>query len=84
MLKLGKITADLENVYERFAREQGDQLNTQELIDAAEFLIKQLPPEVQKHEAVRRGITWVRKAVTAITVIHGRTYVHAPWEKYHK
>ena len=42
--KLDKITAGLENVYTRFAREQHDYLATQELINAAEFLIRQLPP----------------------------------------
>ena len=81
VIKLSKIAAGLESVYERFAREQRDHLNTQELIDAAEFLIKQLPPEMWNHEAVGRGITEVRKAVKAITDIHGRTYAHEPREK---
>jgi hypothetical protein len=81
MLKLGKITAGLEDVYERFAREGRDRLQTQELMSAAEELIKQLPTAVQDREAVKRAIAWVQEAIAAITRIHGRAYDREPGEE---
>ena len=77
MLKLGEITADLEGVYKRFAREQRDQLQTQKLMDAAEALIRQ----VQDREELKPTITWVQEAIAAIAKVHGRTYDDEPGEK---
>jgi Arc-like DNA binding domain len=77
--KLSKITTDLENVYARFARETGDSLATQELMDAAENLVKRLPAaEVRE---LGPAIAWVQKSIAAIAARHGRTYHHEPWEK---
>jgi hypothetical protein len=81
MLKLGKITAELENVYTRYAREGRDHLQTQELMRAAEYLITQLPTEVQDREAVKRAIAWAQEAIEAIARVHGRTYDHEPGEE---
>ena len=77
---LSKITADLENVYERYAREGRDQSQTQELMRAAEHLITltQLPTEVQDREAVNRAIAWVQEAIEAIARVHGRIPTHEP------
>jgi len=74
MLKLGKITADLENVYQRYAREERDRLQTQELMNAAEALIELIPAEIQARKAVKHTIAWVQKAIEAIARVHGRTY----------
>lgn len=79
LLKLGEITAGLEGVYGRFAREGRDRLQTQELINAAEALIRQLPPEVQ--DPLKPTIAWVQEAIEAITRIHGRNSDHEPWEE---
>ena len=82
-LKLGEITADLqdlykqfaEGVYKRFAQEQRDKLQTQELMNAAEALIRQ----VQDREELKPTIAWVQEAIAAITKVHGRTYDDEPW-----
>jgi hypothetical protein len=76
--KLDKITAGLEDVYARFVREGRDRLQAQELMSAAESLIKQLPTEVRDREAVKRAIAWVQEAITAIARVHGRTDVQEP------
>jgi len=72
MPKLNEITTGLENVYRRFAREINDRLQREELMRAAEYLIEQLPTEVQGREAVKSTIAWVRKAIAAIAHEHGR------------
>ena len=69
--KLNEITAGLENVYTRFAREQRDRLQTEDLMRAAEYLIRELPTEVQGREAVKRAIAEVQNAITAIAHVHG-------------
>jgi hypothetical protein len=71
--KLNEITARLENVYTRDARESLDRMQTQDLMDAAEDLIEQLPTEVQGREAVKRAIAEVQNAIAAIAHEHGRT-----------
>jgi predicted transcriptional regulator len=70
--KLNEITAGLENVYTRFARELHDQSLMEDLMRAAEYLIEQLPTEVQGREAVKGAIAWVQNAITAIAHEHGR------------
>lgn len=70
--KLNEITTGLENVYLRLANELRDQLQTQDLMRAAEDLIQQLPTEVQGREAVKRAIAEVQNAITAIAHVHGR------------
>jgi hypothetical protein len=59
MLKLGEITAGLESVYGRFAREKRDRLQTQELMNAAEALVRQ----VQDREELRPTIRWLQEAI---------------------
>jgi hypothetical protein len=81
LVKLNQVAANLENAYQRFAREGRDRLQTQELINAAENMIKQLPTDVQDREAVKRSIAWVQEAIEAIAHIHGRTYDHEPVEE---
>jgi DNA anti-recombination protein RmuC len=71
--KLNEITARLENVYTRDARESLDRMQTQDLMDAAEDLIEQLPTEVQGREAVKRAIAEVQNAIAAIAHEHGST-----------
>jgi thiamine kinase-like enzyme len=71
--KLNEITARLENVHTRDARESLDRMQTQDLMDAAEDLIEQLPTEVQGREAVKRAIAEVQNAIAAIAHEHGRT-----------
>jgi len=70
--KLNEITAGLENIYTRAAREGLDRVQTEDLMCAAEYLIQQLPTEVQGREAVKRAIAWVQNAITAIAHVHGR------------
>jgi hypothetical protein len=79
LLKLEKITTGLETAYGRWAREGRDRSQTQELMNAAEALIRQLPTEVQ--EPLKPTITWVQEAIAAIVKVHGRTYDLEPWEK---
>jgi hypothetical protein len=81
LVKLSRVAADMEGVYQRFARETRDRLQVQELMNAVEELIKQLPTEVQDREAVKRGIDWVQETMKAITRIHGRTYDREPGEE---
>ena len=76
--KINEITAGLENVYLRFAREEGDRLQTEDLMRAAEYLIQQLPNEVQGREAVKRAIAKVQNAITAIADVHGRIQEEEP------
>ena len=57
-----------------------DRLQVQELINAVEALIKQLPTTVQDRE-VKRVIASVQESIAAITRTHGRTYDHEPEEK---
>jgi hypothetical protein len=80
LVKLSQVAADMENVYARYAREQRDHLQTQELMSAAEGLIKELSA-TNVSVAVKRGIAWVQKAIEAIANTHGRTYVHEPWDQ---
>jgi hypothetical protein len=75
-LKLSEITAGFESVYGRFARAERDRLATQELINAVEALIRQLPPEVQ--EPLRPTIKWTEEAIAKIIKVHGRTYDSEP------
>jgi hypothetical protein len=70
--KLNEITAGLEDVYARFAREVLDRSQTEHLMLAAEDLIQQLPTEVQGREAIKRAIAVVQNAITAIAHVHGR------------
>jgi hypothetical protein len=70
--KLNEITAGLENVYLRAAREADEISQTQDLMRAAEDLIQQLPTEVRGREAVKRAIAEVQNAITAVAYIHGR------------
>jgi predicted transcriptional regulator len=77
LLKLEKITAGLETAYGRFARELRDRQQTQELMNAAEALVRQ----VQDREELKPTITWVQEAIAAIAKVHGRTYDLEPWEK---
>ena len=70
--KLNEITAGLEDVWARFVREQHDRLQREDLMRAAEYLIEELPTEVQGREAVKRAIAEVQNAITAIADIHGR------------
>jgi predicted transcriptional regulator len=70
--KLNEITAGLEDVWARFAREGHDRSQTEDLMRAAEYLIEQLPTEVQGREAVKRAIAEVQNAITAIALEHGR------------
>jgi Arc-like DNA binding domain len=81
--KLDKITSDLENVYTRYAREQGDYLQTQELMNAADYLIKELSAsdDVRERTSVKRAIAWVQKSIEAIARVHGRIYEHEPWDQ---
>jgi hypothetical protein len=76
--KLNEITAGLDNVYLRFAREMEDRSLTEELMRAAEELIQQLPTEVQGREAVKRAIAEVQDAITAIADVHGRMQDEEP------
>jgi hypothetical protein len=69
--KLNEVTAGLENVYTRFAREMHDRSQTQALMRAADWLIQELPTEVQGREAVKRAIAAVQNAITAIAHVHG-------------
>jgi predicted transcriptional regulator len=71
--KLNEITAGLETVWGRFARELLDRSQTEHLMRAAEYLIEQLPTEVQGRGAVKRAIAEVQNAITAIADVHGRT-----------
>ena len=70
--KLNEITAGLENIYERAGREELDRVQTEDLMRAAEYLIQELPTEVQGREAVKRAIAEVQNAITAIAAVHGR------------
>jgi len=70
--KLNEITAGLENIYERAGREELDRVQTEDLMRAAEYLIEELPTEVQGREAVKRAIAEVQNAITAIAHVHGR------------
>ena len=70
--KLNEITAGLEDVWARFVREQHDRLQREDLMRAAEYLIEELPTEVQGREAVKRAIAEVQNAITAIAHVHGR------------
>ena len=70
--KLNEITAGLENVYTRFARELLDRVQRENLMRAAEYLIEQVPTEVRGREAVKRAIAEVQNAITAIAREHGR------------
>ena len=71
------VAAGLNDVYERLVRDIDERSRTQELIDAAEYLID----KVRKGEATDGAIEWVEKAVKAHTRIHGRLYLHEPGEK---
>jgi hypothetical protein len=71
--KLNEITAGLEDVWARFVREQHDRLQREDLMRAAEYLIEELPTEVQGREAVKRAIAEVQNAITAIARVHGFT-----------
>ena len=71
------VASDIEDVWGRLVRDTDERSRTQELIDAAEYLIN----KVRKGEAVDGAIEWVEKAVEAHTRIHGRLYLHEPWEK---
>jgi len=77
---LDQVTAGLEGAYARFARETRDRLQTQELMAAAEGLIKELSA-TDASAAVKRSIAAMQEAITAIARVHGRTYDHEPWEK---
>ncbi len=81
LLKLSEITVDMDNAYSRYARETGDRLQTQELMEAAEYLIRELPFEVRDRDTVKRAVAWVEETIAAIARIHGRTYVHEPWDQ---
>ena len=70
--KLNEITAGLGNVYRRFADELRDSVLMEDLMRAAEYLIQELPTEVQGREAVKRAIAEVQNAITAIAHVHGR------------
>ena len=70
--KLNEITAGLDNVYKRLGRKFLDRSQTEDLMCAAEYLIQQLPTEVQGREAVKRAIAEVQNAITAIAHVHGR------------
>jgi hypothetical protein len=80
-VELSRITDGLNDVYKRLARDLAEQSRTQELISAVEHHIAQLPPEMREGEALKPTIEWMQEAIKAITRIHGRTYVHEPWEK---
>ena len=70
--KLNEITGRLENVYTRLAHDLRDRSQREDLMRAAEYLIEQLPTEVQGREAVKRAIAEVQNAITAIADEHGR------------
>jgi hypothetical protein len=69
---------ELDNVFKRAAREGRDRLQTEDLMCAAEYLIQQLPTEVQGREVVKRAIAEVQNAITAITHVHGRMQEEEP------
>lgn len=79
--RLSVVATNFEKWWEQVARDNAKRSGQAKLIDAAEYLIRQLPPEVQEGEAVRH----VQEAIKAITDIHGRTYHDEPpdwdWEK---
>lgn len=79
LVKLSRVAADMESAYGRFAREQRDHLQTQELMSAAEALIK--ATEGRDPEAVKRGIAAVQEAIAAIARVHGRTYDDEPGDQ---
>jgi hypothetical protein len=81
LVKISRVATDMENVWTRYARETEDRLQTQKLMNAAEYLVRELPPEVQDREVVKRAIARVQESIEAIWRIHGRTYEHEPWEK---
>ena len=72
MPKLNEISTGLENVYRRLAREINDRLQREELMRAAEYLIEELPTEVQGREPVKSAIAEVQNVITAIAHVHGR------------
>jgi Arc-like DNA binding domain len=76
--KLNEITVGLENVYKQMADEIRDRSQTEDLMCAAEYLIQQLPTEVQSREAVKSAIEWVQSAITAIAQEHGRMREEEP------
>jgi Arc-like DNA binding domain len=76
--KLNEITAGLEDVYRRFGREVRDRVQTEDLMRAAEYLIQQLPTEVQSRQAVKRAIAEVQNAITAIAHEHLRMQDEEP------
>jgi hypothetical protein len=78
-IELSRITAGLNDVYGRFARDMAERSRTRELISAAEHHIAQLPPEMR--EALKPTVEWIQEAIKAITRIHGRTYDFEPGEE---
>jgi predicted membrane chloride channel (bestrophin family) len=76
--RLGRVATEMENAYARFAREGRDRLQTQELMNATEHLIRQLSTDVRDREADKRAIAWAQEAIEAIARVHGRTYEFEP------
>lgn len=71
-LKLSKITSNLENFYERYAKETRVFLLQEDLIRAAELLIQSLPVEIREREAVKATVERAQEAIKLIAAAVGR------------
>ncbi len=76
--KLDAITAGLESVYGRWAKEMRSRSLQEDLMQAVERLIKTLPTKVKDHEVVKGAIAEVQEAKAAIARVHGRTDLQEP------
>ena len=74
------VASNLENVWERFARESENRSLQEELMRAAEALIEQLPAEIQERAAVKAAVEQVEKAIKLIGAKVGRMPDYEPGE----
>jgi hypothetical protein len=72
MLKLKRITADMEQVFKRFAAETRKSLLVEDLMRAAEELIRQLPADIQEREVIKPAVEQVRTAIKVLALQVGR------------
>ena len=82
LLKLSKITSNLESNLERYARWMDAHLLQEDLMQAAESLISRLPVEIRDREAIQEAVERVQEAIKlAAAKGVGRIPINEPWEK---
>ena len=72
LVNLSRITSNLENFYERYARETHARLLQENPMQAVETMIERLPVEIQEREEIKAAVERVQKAIKFIGAEVGR------------